>query len=53
MGAHKTNYSVHTRKMNGTAFELSIERKPKHSINLIKFKNKSIKLAKTINDAFT
>lgn len=42
-----------TRKRNGTTLELSGERKPEHSINLIKIKNKSIKLAKTINDALT
>lgn len=34
------------------ALELS-ERKPEHSINLKKLKNKSIKLAKTINDTVT
>lgn len=39
------------RKINSTALELSRERKPEHSINVIKLK--SIKLAKTINDAVT
>lgn len=42
-----------TRQRNGTTLELNGERKPEHSINLIKIKNKSIKLAKTINDART
>lgn len=41
------------RKINGTALELGGERKPEHSINVLKLKNKSIKLAKAINDAVT
>lgn len=41
-----TNYSVCTRKTAGTVCELRAEGKPEHSINLIKLKSKSIKLAK-------
>lgn len=53
MGVHRIKNAAQKRKPSFTALELSRERKPEQPINLIKLKNKSIKLAKTINDAFT